>query len=204
MLIENIPVVIFAGGKSSRMGQDKSLLPFGGFSTLAEYQFQRLSNIFKHVFISAKNNKFSFINSENLILDSDKHSVFAPTLGLFSVMEYFKNNSNFKHFMILSVDAPFFGETEINALNSEIIENSDLNLIISETENGLEPLLSIYSVNLIENFREMLIEDNHKLNFFIKNYEQNRVKKLFFDSDKHKEAFVNLNYFDEYKKYNIN
>jgi molybdopterin-guanine dinucleotide biosynthesis protein A len=43
--------VIFAGGKSSRMGEDKSLLPFGTFSSLAEYQYNRLSNIFDIVYI---------------------------------------------------------------------------------------------------------------------------------------------------------
>ncbi len=33
-MIQDIPLVIFAGGKSSRMGKDKALLPFGGYSTL--------------------------------------------------------------------------------------------------------------------------------------------------------------------------
>jgi len=35
--------IIFAGGKSSRMGRDKALLPFGGYDTLTEYQYRRLS-----------------------------------------------------------------------------------------------------------------------------------------------------------------
>jgi len=57
----DIPCVIFAGGKSSRMGEDKSLLPFSSFKTLTEFQLSRLSKIFKNVYISTKEkNKFEF------------------------------------------------------------------------------------------------------------------------------------------------
>ena len=47
--------VILAGGKSSRMGQDKTLLPFGGFETLTHYQASKFSKVFDEVFISSKN-----------------------------------------------------------------------------------------------------------------------------------------------------
>ncbi|MDQ1268445.1 MAG: molybdenum cofactor guanylyltransferase, partial [Campylobacterota bacterium] len=57
----DIPCVIFAGGKSSRMGKDKSLLPFGTFDTLTEFQLNRLGKIFKNVYISCKEkSKFNF------------------------------------------------------------------------------------------------------------------------------------------------
>jgi len=52
--------IIFAGGKSSRMGRDKALLPFGEYSTLCEYQYQRLAKIFETVHISTKEAKFDF------------------------------------------------------------------------------------------------------------------------------------------------
>ena len=52
--------VILAGGKSSRMKQDKALLPFGDTNSLAEFQYRRLSKIFSKVYISSKNNKFDF------------------------------------------------------------------------------------------------------------------------------------------------
>ena len=55
-----LPCVIFAGGKSSRMGRDKALLPFGGEPTLAAYQFTRLSPLFPATYLSAKTaEKFS-------------------------------------------------------------------------------------------------------------------------------------------------
>jgi len=42
----DIPCVILCGGKSSRMGEDKALLPFGEYSTLVQYQYERLQSVF--------------------------------------------------------------------------------------------------------------------------------------------------------------
>jgi len=67
-MIQHIPAIIFAGGKSSRMGRDKALLPFGGYQSLAQYQYNKLKTIFKDVYISTKKNKFDF--EANLIYDT--------------------------------------------------------------------------------------------------------------------------------------
>ena len=78
-----IPCVIFAGGKSSRMGRDKSLLPFGGFETLTQYQYERLKKIFANVYISCKNrSKFDF--DANFIEDDADFNTYAPTSGFIS------------------------------------------------------------------------------------------------------------------------
>ena len=47
--------VILAGGKSSRMGQDKTLLPFGGFKTLTHYEVAKFSKVFEEVYVSSIN-----------------------------------------------------------------------------------------------------------------------------------------------------
>jgi len=71
-----IPCVIFAGGKSSRMGEDKSLLPFGSFSTLTEFQLNRLQKMFKNIYISCKkSSKFDF--NADFIEDISQNSVYA-------------------------------------------------------------------------------------------------------------------------------
>jgi len=72
-----IPAVIFAGGKSSRMGKDKASLPFGSYDTLAEYQYQRLKKIFSDIYIGSKTDKFDF----NAPLILDRYSVSSPMAG---------------------------------------------------------------------------------------------------------------------------
>ena len=69
-MIKNIPCVILAGGKSSRMGEDKSLLPFPPYKTLTHYQYQRLNKIFKNVYISSKDS--SKLASDFLIFISTR------------------------------------------------------------------------------------------------------------------------------------
>ena len=102
----NLTCVIFAGGKSSRMGQDKSLLPFGGFGSLAEYQYRRLSELFEKVYLSAKEAKFDF--EADIIEDSPSQNVFAPTAGFDALFRRLEEERVF----VLSVDTPFVGKQE--------------------------------------------------------------------------------------------
>ena len=66
------------------MGEDKSLLPFGSYNTLAEFQYKKLQQIFNKVYISTKDpSKFPF-QAEFIV---DKYTVYAPTAGFCSVFE---------------------------------------------------------------------------------------------------------------------
>ena len=51
--------VILCGGKSSRMGQDKTLMEFGEFGDLTHFQFAKMSEIFDKVFVDADNPAFA-------------------------------------------------------------------------------------------------------------------------------------------------
>ena len=87
----SINAVIVAGGKSSRMGQDKSLLPFGTYRTLAEYQHVKLSKLFNKVYISTKEDKFDF---ECLVV-KDIFQVSSPLVGLISIFETLQTDEVF-------------------------------------------------------------------------------------------------------------
>ena len=87
----NIPVVIIAGGKSSRMGRDKALLPFGNYETLVQFQYERLKKIFKDVYISWKNEKIAITNNNIFDLDEYKN-ISAPTIALLSIIRFFKEH----------------------------------------------------------------------------------------------------------------
>ena len=107
----DIPCVIFAGGKSSRMGEDKSLLPFGDFPTLTQFQLNRLEKLFKIVYISCKSSdKFDF--EANFIEDVKTENIFAPTAGFVAIFEELKC----ERFFALSVDSPFITEDIIQKL----------------------------------------------------------------------------------------
>ncbi len=181
----SISCVIFAGGKSSRMGQDKSLLPFGGCNSLAEYQYQRLSKLFKNVYISAKENKFDF--DAKIIEDSLTESVFAPTAGFEAMFQQLQDERIF----VLSVDTPFVDEEEIRVLLEN--DSKDLDAVIAKTASGSHPMCGIYHRSLLPSFKAMLQEDNHRLGQLLK---MSKSKFVMFEEA----PFINLNYPEEYEE----
>lgn len=176
--------VIFAGGKSSRMSTDKSLLPFGEFKTLTEFQYNRLSKIFDKVYISCKSNKFDF--NANLIFDRYKES--SPLVGIISIFETLDVDEVF----IISVDSPFI---DIDIIKELKLNNQDeYDIIVSSTEGKNQPLCAIYKRSILSKAKEFLSKDIHKLNFLIKNLNSKIVE---FKND---DRFTNLNYYNEYLK----
>ena len=182
----DIPCVIFAGGKSSRMGEDKALLPFAGFSTLTEFQYSRLSKIFKTVYISCRDKK-KFDFSAKFIEDEKGLEVFAPTAGFIASYKEIQE----KRFFVLSVDAPFVDVEIFQKIYDEDREESDAT--IAKSAYGTQPLCGIYHKTLAKKFLQMQEENSHKLGYLLKNSHTNYVEF------KNQEKFLNLNHPDEYK-----
>jgi len=180
----NTPCVIFAGGKSSRMKRDKSLLPFSTFSTLTEYQYSRLSQIFSHVYISCKEKeKFSF--HADFIEDDSRE--YAPTAGLIASLQKIKSES----FFAISVDTPFIGKKEIAKILENDIHNVDAT--IATLQGKVQPMCGVYHHSLEEKFLQMQRESQHKLGLLLHTSNTNYVE--FTDID----PFLNLNHPHEYE-----
>ncbi len=142
----DFPCVIFAGGKSSRMGKDKALLPFASEPSLTLFQYKRFKKHFKEVFISCKTKeKFNF--SANFI--EDKNEIFSPLEALNSVFNYLK-----KDFFAISVDTPFFSIEDFYKLFSHIEEKYDI--ILSRSPNNSHPLCAIYKKEASLKIKKML------------------------------------------------
>ncbi|MBV5321202.1 MAG: molybdenum cofactor guanylyltransferase MobA [Sulfuricurvum sp.] len=181
-----IPCILFAGGKSSRMGEDKSLLPFGKFSTLAEFQYERLKNIFSRVYISTKSsNKFGF--SADFILDPQEVD-YAPTAGFVSAFRALRD----ERIMVLSVDTPFVEKAVFQILMDA--DNDDLDAVIARTHEGVHPLCGIYHRSLLGEFERMLEEGDHRLGKLLAS---SRTQYIDFERE---EPFMNLNHPHEYQK----
>ena len=181
----DIPCIIFAGGKSSRMGEDKSLLPFGNFPTLTQYQLNKLQKLFKNVYISCKNQeKFDF--KADFIEDIKTDNIFAPTAGFVAIFE----KLNCEKFFVLSVDSPFVDENIINKIILSDDSNNDAT--IARTSFGMQPMCGVYHSSLKNKFIQMLKSNNHKLGYLLKNSKTTYIE---FEDEK---PFLNLNHQHEY------
>jgi len=181
-----IPCVILCGGRSSRMGEDKSLLPFSTSSSLTQYQYDKLKNNFEEVYISSKVDKFDFLTNKEKYLILDKGEEFSPIVALQTILQTIKTQKVF----IITVDTPLVSIDSINKL----INDSDDNEICVARTLRTHNLCGVFSTSLVKFINKMLEDDIHKVNYMLKN---NNTKYIDFPND---DEFINLNNKNEYKK----
>ena len=177
--------VVVAGGKSSRMGSDKSLLPFGEYQTLTQYQIARNTPWFESLHVSCKTkDKFDFTAS--FIEDTKEFGEYSPLIALYSVLKEVKTPV-----CILSVDTPFVTKEVYQKLHEEI-KNSDV--VIARSPYGSHQLCAIYAPKILPVLKEQIQINNHKIKDMLR-----KVHTLYVDfpSD---EPFTNLNHYEEYEK----
>mgnify|MGYP005992398241 CR=1 FL=1 len=180
-----IACVILCGGRSSRMGEDKALLPFSSHLSLSEYQFNRLKLHFKEVYISSNENKFNFLNEEELILDENK-DIHSPIVALNTIFEKLPNQKIF----IITVDTPL---VSIESIEKIVNESVDFDICVAQTER-VHNLCGVFNSSISLTTKKMIIEDFHKVGYLLKN---NNTKIVQFDND---DEFLNLNNKIEYEK----
>lgn len=183
-MIKALPLVIFAGGKSSRMGEDKALLPFGVYPTLTEYQYSKISQYFQDVYISSKTDKFDF---ECRVIEDTQES-YSPLIALLSIFEMLEVNEIF----ILSVDAPFVNKEVIERILKNRKEKRDI--VVAKSPSGIQPLCGCYKKSILPLAYAQLEKGNHKLLDLLA---LAKTELVVFDEDK---PFTNLNHPQEYKE----
>jgi len=160
--------VIFAGGKSSRMGRDKALLPFEGYGTLAEYQYRRLLPLFDRVSLSAKGDKFPF--DAPRIYDDDPE-ISSPMIALASVLKQARYDVVF----VLSVDMPFVDAPLINRLYEAHKDHPDARMILAASSRGAEPLCALYHRELLPQITARLARGEHRMQTLVQETESVEV-----------------------------
>jgi molybdopterin-guanine dinucleotide biosynthesis protein A len=183
MLFPHHCAIIFAGGKSSRMGQDKALLPFAGSDSLAHYQYHRLKRLFGRVYLGSKSEKFGF--DAPVILD--RYPQHSPLAGLLSLFEALDEEECF----ILSVDAPFV-ESSIIATLLEADKVRRYDAVIAQSPHGIEPLCGLYRRSIVPLAETYLASDRHRMTALLRD-----AHTLFVSFDD-KALFDNLNRPEEY------
>lgn len=181
--LKSIPCVILSGGKSSRMGKDKSLLPFGGYSSMIEYQYNRLKPFFKDIYISSKTNKFNF--DANIIYDDS--DIYSPMVALKSILEYLKEEQKV---FIITVDTPM---VSIEAIEYIISNSKDYDATVAQSPTKTHNLCGVFTHSLHKSITQVIKNDIHKINYLLKN---SNVNYVIFDSDN---QFININLPYEYE-----
>jgi molybdenum cofactor guanylyltransferase len=148
-MYNNITGFILAGGKSTRMGTNKSLLTIGGLTVI-----ERVVNLMKDLFreiilITNQSEEYSFLK---LPMYKDIHKNIGPLAGIHSALVNTKTDKNF----IISCDMPLMTEDVIKYL----IEYSTNKLItIARADNFIQQLCGVYHQSLVP-YIENIIDKN--------------------------------------------
>lgn len=179
-----LPCVILSGGKSSRMGSNKALLPFGGYSSLAHFQHARMCEIFEYVYISCKNPLIFDFDADFI---TDNSEIFSPMLGIWSAFFMLKCEEIF----FITVDAPLVSKESICKIVDSHTANSFAT--IAKTPLKMHCLIGIYRAQIMPSLEESIKKQSYRLQAMLSSTPHTLVE---FDSERN---FTNLNTKEEYE-----
>jgi molybdopterin-guanine dinucleotide biosynthesis protein A len=136
---EMLTLAILAGGKSKRMGRDKSVLPFQG-EVLIQRIINRLAGLASEVIIIAPRTQESV--TMGFRVEEDLLPERGPLGGLFTALSATTNEA----VALVACDMPFVS-AELLIYELDILVADNMDVVVPSSEKGLEPLHAIYRRN---------------------------------------------------------
>jgi molybdopterin-guanine dinucleotide biosynthesis protein A len=149
----HVTAVILAGGNSTRMKSNKALLPLAG-ERFIERIYRQLSAIFAEIILVTNNPElYQFISCR-------KVPDFFPGMGALAGIHAGLRSSSTSHIFAVACDMPHLNQAVIRHLLSKL---SGQDVIIPESDGGLEPLHAVYGRGAIPVIEEQLSKGNRKI-----------------------------------------
>lgn len=140
-------VIILAGGRSSRMGEDKSLLKIEG-KPLLEKVLSVAQEVTSEIIVmlAEKQNIPPFVKKfENIKIGRDRVKEQGPLQGISDALPLLSTNAQYIY--ILTCDLPFLNIEWLEKLQAGLTENMD---VVCSNYHGFDnPLLAIYRKKVI-------------------------------------------------------
>ncbi len=179
--------VILCGGKSSRMGFDKSKIEVDG-KYLIELAAEKLETIFDEVVLVAEK-KDKFRKLKYMVLE-DLKKEYGPAGGIYTALKYAES----KYVFFMACDMPIVNIEYIEYM-MKIAKENDYDCIIPRNGKWVEPMYAFYSKDLVKDFEKGIYSNNLLLYDIIKNSRLHYIPEEITRSySKDLEMFINLNY----------
>ena len=176
---ENISVAVLAGGKSSRMGQDKGLLSVGG-KKMIEWVLNSAVAITPNVFIVA--NKLEY-HGFSYPCFPDEIADCGPMGAIFTALK----KSESERVMVLSCDIPLMSTDVLKQLKENM---GDEDVLVASYAGELQPLCAIYDKKCLNYLKNAISKSNFKLKTALREL---NTKTVVFTGKRYKNAFLNAN-----------
>lgn len=168
--------LILAGGKSERMGRDKTLIKFGKSPTMTHFLYDKLSEIFADVKVSAKEQKFT----PPLSILTDFSDEFSPLVALSNLSKF--NEPVF----VINADMPLISRYTIAELFDKYFQNN-VEICLASSGGRVHYLCGVFSPKVGESAKKMLENGERKVGEILHFHSHEIV--VFDDNDE----FANLN-----------
>ena len=185
---KNINGYILAGGKSSRMGTDKGLLPLNGKPIIQKIIDQLQAAVSNTVIVSnnPEYEKFGLEVIPDLIKDK------GPAGGIYSALNHADTNT----FFVVSCDMPFI---TTDAIQYMIEQASHSQITLPVKHRKIEPLFGVYSKECLPLWRQLIHQGMIKLQEMVTHFNWVKINvdnnNLFSDT-----LFLNINDKNDFQK----
>jgi len=184
LLQEKATAIIMAGGNSSRIGTDKSMLFMEG-RPMVERICEQVRGTFSQVLISANNpHKFDFLGQQVV---PDKVPGRGPLMGIASALQVSDNELNF----VVACDIPYINLCFVRKMLAEAKEEVDIVIPITAK---FEPLFAVYRKSALAAINEVLSSGGRKISDV---FNRCRVKYIELDDA---QWLKNINTMTEYEE----
>jgi molybdopterin-guanine dinucleotide biosynthesis protein A len=153
MSLKQVTGIVLAGGRSSRMGENKSLLKLGG-KTMIEFSIGAVSPLCREVVISSDSPDYGFTGCT---VWPDEIRQQAPMIGIYSCLNRSETDIN----IFLTCDMPLISTALLEYL---LTCSSDSDITVPVHDNGMiEPLCGIYRKSAAGILKMCIDEGNYSM-----------------------------------------
>jgi molybdenum cofactor guanylyltransferase len=165
--MDPVTAFVLAGGKSSRMGQDKAFLPFEGRTLLAR-ALETASEVAPNPWIVGSPAKFAVFGP----VVEDVYPEQGPLGGIHAALSQTATDLN----LMVAVDMPFLQPDFLSFLIAQARTTGAM-AVVPRTTKGLQPLCSIYRHSFAEIAERALRDGKNKITLLFSEV-QTRVIEL--------------------------
>ena len=185
---------VLAGGKSVRLGMDKSQVKLAD-KLLIDYILSEIIEEFKEILIVA-NNSIDFQKSNKISVIEDFKKDLGPLGGVFTAMKWIKdNNKDYQWVSTFPTDSPFFKNKILKDFFNEI-HLGESKLFFIKSNNTRHNIFGLWSLELMNKLEEDLNKGERKVEVWANSV---GVKVINMDFEKD-DPFFNINTKEDLEK----
>ncbi len=156
--------LVMCGGKSSRMGTDKSRLNYHGLEQ-RYWMYNMLQQVCTKVWLGVHQQQFSELNLHYpVIVDSETFANTGPLGGLLSAFAAWPEHD----FLVFGCDYPGLTFKDVTAFLNKMPHECKAAAFYNKTEEVYEPLLAFYSYQCYADLLQLHSQKQYALQKFLK------------------------------------